>query len=465
MLVGLLIVSGASLARAEARYVAPGGNDAGSGTALQPWATLQRAADQVNPGDTVIVMPGRYAGMRVRRSGVANAPITFRAEAGVIIDRPGPANTNRDNIWIRDASYIIVEGFEVTAAPRAGIAVQGEPDEPGVGVVIRNNFCHDNGRWGVFTGYAQDVVIEGNETSYSGAEHGIYVSNSADNPIIRRNRSHHNRLSGIQINADPALDGDGIITDALVEENIIYENGAGGAAGINLASVRDSIFRNNLLYQNHATGIAGWDDEAGPQFGTRRNQIVNNTIVQAADGRFAIVLVNGSRDNTIVNNILYHPGPRGSIEADATSLRGLVSDYNVVVNRFALDDTWITLAAWRARGFDEHSITASPAALFVNPSKNDYHLAPGSPAIDAGTTMSLVAKDLDGHKRPQGAGYDIGAYEFAPTTLRKTRFTLSFGRSWQGFVHRFSGDHAGEKRHTADDGNRYGESEQISENP
>jgi hypothetical protein len=349
--------------------------------------------------------------MRVRRSGAAQAPITFRAEPGVVVDQPGSANSNRDNIWIRNVHYIVVEGFEVTGAPRAGIAIQGEPDEPATGIVIRNNFCHDNARWGIFTGYAQNVVIEGNETSFSMIEHGIYVSNSADNPIIRGNRTHHNHASGIQINADPALDGDGIITNALVEENIIYENGAGGAAGINLASVRDSLFRNNLLYNNHASGIAGWDDDVDPQFGTKRNRILNNTIVQAANGRFAIVLIHGSTDNVILNNILFHLGSRGSIETDPSSLPGLVSDYNVVMNRFAFDEEFITLSDWRARGQDLHSITSPLVALFVNPGQNDYHLAPDSPAIDAGTAVPDVTRDLDKQRRPQGREYDIGADE------------------------------------------------------
>jgi hypothetical protein len=42
----------------------------------------------------------------------------------------------------------------------------------------------------------------------------------------------------------------------------------------------------------------------------------------------------------------------------------------------------------------------------------DYHLSPGSPAIDAGTPEGAPATDLDGRLRPCEAGVDIGAYEF-----------------------------------------------------
>ena len=161
---------------------------------------------------------------------------------------------------------------------------------PATGNLVRRNYCHHNGRWGIFTGYALNVRIESNETSYSAAEHGIYVSNSSDNPSIRWNRAHHNRACGIQINADPFLAGDGIISGAVVSRNIAYENGVGGGAAINLASVRSSLISNNLLYNNHASGIAGWDDGAGNAFGTQGNRFFNNTIVMASDGRFALVL-------------------------------------------------------------------------------------------------------------------------------------------------------------------------------
>jgi hypothetical protein len=55
--------------------------------------------------------------------------------------------------------------------------------------------------------------------------------------------------------------------------------------------------------------------------------------------------------------------------------------------------------------------------MFANPGDGDFHLLPGSPAIDAGITLLEVTNDLDGNPRPQGAGYDIGAYEMPAANI------------------------------------------------
>lgn len=403
-------------------YVAPSGDDSGPGSESLPWRTLQKAGDTATAGSDVIVLPGTYAGFRVRASGRADAPIRFRARPGVIIDQPGPANTNGDNVWLRNVGYVEIDGFEIRDAARAGIAVQGEPDANVAGVVVRNCFCTDNGRWGIFTAFAGDLLIEHNETSFSRDEHGIYVSNSADRIIVRDNHAHDNSSSGIQLNADPAQrgddpndpQGDGIIEDALIERNVIHDNGAGGAAGINLASVRDSLVRNNLLYGNHAGGIAGWDDDEGSnQFGTRDNRFVGNTIVQADDGRFAVSLVNASTGNVVENNILVHRGTRGSLEVDASSREGLRSNYNVVVDVFSDNEDFLDLAAWRALGFDANSLVVPLSALFADETADDYRLTATSPAVDRGAARDDLPADFTGLARPQGAGFDIGAYELA----------------------------------------------------
>src|SRR4029079_1753913 len=95
-------------------------------------------------------------------------------------------------------------------------------------VTIRNNTTDHNGTWGIFTGFSENVTIDSNVTSNSQTQHGIYVSNSADSPVIRNNISFGNHDCGIQINADASQGGDGIITNALIENNIVHDNGVGG---------------------------------------------------------------------------------------------------------------------------------------------------------------------------------------------------------------------------------------------
>jgi hypothetical protein len=56
---------------------------------------------------------------------------------------------------------------------------------------------------------------------------------------------------------------------------------------------------------------------------------------------------------------------------------------------------------------------------FVSPAGQDYHLRPGSPAINAGTnspTGGLGSLDLDGNTRIMQSTVDIGAYEFKPAS-------------------------------------------------
>jgi hypothetical protein len=49
---------------------------------------------------------------------------------------------------------------------------------------------------------------------------------------------------------------------------------------------------------------------------------------------------------------------------------------------------------------------------FTDPIRNNYHLLPGSPAIDAGVVNPDAApSDLDGHARVQGKAPDMGAFE------------------------------------------------------
>src|SRR5262245_26537330 len=91
-------------------YVATTGNNASNGSSVSPWRTLQYAADQVVGGDTLICMPGNYAGFDIRHSGTANARITFKGQSGAVINAVNTV-TNRDGINVENASYITIDGF------------------------------------------------------------------------------------------------------------------------------------------------------------------------------------------------------------------------------------------------------------------------------------------------------------------------------------------------------------------
>ena len=427
-------------------YVATTGSNSANGSQGSPWATLQFAADRVAAGDTVLVAPGGYVGFDLRTSGTASQRITFKAQSsGVVIDRVN-TRTNRDGINVENASYVTIDSFTLVGTnnpntSRAGIRVVGDGFDTGVfssHVIVQNNNCDRWGVWGIFTAFADDIIIQRNVCSRSAQQHGIYFSNSADRPIIRNNTCWGNANCGIHMNADIETGNtslpnvDGIITGALVDGNTCYSNGGGSAFGpgggsaINCDGVRDSRFVNNVLYDNHATGIALYQiDAAAPAV---NNVVANNTVIMAADSRWCLLITDGAVNTTVFNNIFYNlHSTHGAIELSADSTTGLRSDYNFVEDRFSHSDNFVSLAQWRTLtgGQDAHSRTITQAqmqALFTNYAGNDFTLSSTSAAANAGATGLTSAlgtfraapnNDRNNNVRPAlgGGGFDVGAYE------------------------------------------------------
>lgn len=418
---------------ADTFYVAPGGSDANPGSSALPWATLQHAAELVDAGDLVHVLPGNYRGFDLRTSGTANARIIFRGQPGAVINQVNPV-TN-DGINVEQASYITIEGFTLNSpdsTTRAGIRVVGDgfdqANQFSQHVIVRDNVIRNWGTWGILTGFSHDLRIENNTASGSVREHGIYVSNSGDRPVVRGNHIFDNRSNGIHLNGDietgnTSLPGvDGVISDALIEGNVIHGNGTGGGSGINGDGLVNARIINNLLYDNHASGISLYRIDGGAA--STGGVIANNTIINASDARWVINLRHGATGATIFNNILYNlntSSVRGAIAALEGSEVGLVSDYNFLDGRFSLVDgsSAMNLTTWRSQtGNDQHStLLTSPSlvALFRDYAAKDYRLASSSLAIDAGIAIldGIQAPNLDllALTRPSGAQYDVGAYE------------------------------------------------------
>lgn len=392
-------------------HVAASGSNGNSGLSpIAAWATIQHGANTAVAGDTVLVHNGSYQGFAAMdHSGLAADPIVFFAEPGVLITSPCSYN-NLDGINVEGVSWVVIEGFTVNDMPRTGIRTALSDH-----ITIRWNNCHSNFKWGILTGFAEHVLIEHNVCSGSEDEHGIYFSNSADDPIIRYNHCFDNHANGIHMNGDASLGGDGVISNAQVYGNTIHGNGVGGGSGINCDGVVNSLFFNNLLYDNHASGISLYRIDGGaPSTG---NRVYNNTIVNAVDARWCVNITEDCTANQVLNNILINQHPwRGSIVVAASALPGFVSDHNILTPRLSADGdaTILDLGEWEALGYDANSmVAAAQSQLFAAPG-SDFHALNGSAQqCNTGTAAvsSVVTDDIEGTLRPQGGVFDIGCYE------------------------------------------------------
>lgn len=428
-------------------YVSTIGSDANAGSSASPWATLQHAADSVVAGDSVTVRAGNYTGFVIGwddpQNGAANAPITFKADAGATITIRN-SKTN-DGINLEGTDYVIVDGFTIkpTAgqdAFRAGIrSVQNSH------AVVRNNTVQmrSNDRYGIFSSFTTDLLVQGNNVSGTNNS-GIYTSNSAVDPTIRGNTVHDVGGNGIHFNGDISQGGSGMIDGALVEQNIVYEAGAAaGGSAINMDGVKNSRIQNNVLYQNHAKGIALYQIDAAS--GSTNNQILHNTVVMPDDATgYALTIKDASTGNLVFNNILLSAASfAGAVSIAPDSAGGFQSDYNILTSRLSIDggDTNLTFAEWKSQtSQDAHSTAPDPSALVVDLAGNDLRLKAGSSAINAATAAHTVGNDVTGASRPSGAAADIGAYEFvsasdakppAPTGVKaKAAGSTSVGLTW-----------------------------------
>jgi hypothetical protein len=359
-------------------YVSTTGSDENDGSEESPWATLQHAADEADiPGDIVLVANGAYTGFNSQHDG-----IVFRAGGdSAIIDLAG-SYSGQDNINIENTDDVVVEGFIVRDAQRAGIRVVNAAR-----VIVRNNRVGPNGKWGIFSGFAPGIQVLNNVAFGSDEEHGIYLSNSvdpADNVTIRGNRVFGNQLNGIQLNGDCMAGGDGTLDGGVIENNMVYENGAKGLSIISAPGVR---IQNNVIFNNRqlGSGAAGIHLVDEPDCGnpTTDAVVVNNTIVEPLMA--GIRINDGATGNLIFNNLIVSENPI----ADEVGGNTLVEATNVTA--------------------------ASENGLFADAVAGNYRSTLTSPAIDAGLSqfgnIHAPQLDLDGRSRDQGTAPDAGAYE------------------------------------------------------
>jgi hypothetical protein len=408
-------------------FVATTGNDTtGDGSIGNPYATLGRAHTAAVDGDTITFRAGTYAG----GPSISKNNLTLQSHTGewAIIQRPNNVATGNDvTLYVYSGSNITIRRLELQGGYYYALKIDVGP------ALVEDCRIHDSGRDCVKIPGSDYITIRRCEIFNSGM------------------RDPSNAEGIDNVNGDYMLVQDCHIHD--IATNGVYPKGGSigsviercliqrcGQKGISMAqssgtqfydavanpgyySCIDCVARNNIIEDCEGSGI---DLESA-----LRARVYNNTMVNvakqfqggiriAATDKGGTVGVVRCRDCIIRNNIivLSATSPRPMLFMGNNSHEGTLTMSN---NRYFKTGGaavyWhepgqynLDLAGWKtATGTDTNSTEGDP---LLNAS---WHLAAGSPCIDAAMTIAGFSDDYDGNTRT--GAWDIGADETGGTAL------------------------------------------------
>ena len=282
-----------------------------------------------------------------------------------------------------------------------------------------------------------DIIIENNETRTfgsgmqildNGTSGGMFVDIS---DCIVRNNSISSLTEGgpggISVEVPFTVITGARMAETIIANCQILNNSAfwwGGGLYIN-SGTGDTTLVNNVIAGNSVA-----DDNGGGIYITNSQNgnitLTNNTITgnvttgteqfSQDGGGLYVDLDNAFSSLDIYNNIIFNNTAAGVgddfliFNLDLNAMTINYNDFNDTPDTgYLIDGDTTNLITLLNKNVDPD---------FENAAIDNYHLAIGSPVIDAGdnTAPALPDFDLDGVSRPQNSKVDMGAYEAAATT-------------------------------------------------
>lgn len=427
-------------------YVSATGSDANSGSQTAPWRTVQKAANTVAAGDTVLVGEGTYPEwVATKTGGTAGNPITFAGVnspllGGFAIEHPYYViqgfkmnGTNiltweMSTVWLGlNSSSSIIAGnrFENTCSNVAQIRMSHVDgvNRP-IGISISNNVFLDSSV-NCITLEGTGHIVHGNHFEKTAA---LIPGYDSDGDMIRL-LSRNTRITGnyatnwyqpipsAHCDLIQAFSNNGeIATNNLIEGNF-FINCIGCQVG-NISDdggtgrVADWTWRNNI-WANVTDAMSMF----APRF-----RFFNNVFYRSGTNTTGPLIFRsdsanaGSGENgEVYNNIFFECGAYGATNPNIGwyALLGVTNfqaDYNLVVGV----GSGSMKEGFQAKGQEAHSLNGEDPR-FLNATSYDFRLSPTSPCLKAGTNLSqLFNSDFLG--RPRGPLWDIGAYQSSPAS-------------------------------------------------
>jgi len=379
------------------------GNDGASGMSeAAAWRSLEKASTfTLSPGERLLFKRGGvWAGtLKIEESGAGGMPVVIASYGSGSLPIVKGAN---DCIALFGSSVIIMQ-------------IQAQDCWSGVRIPEGASFNRLEGN--VMTGNvagvlvssgASDNVIVGNtlqnNNKMSVNTPGGYDDSGAFGVLLNgdRNEVAHNFISGSDTSSyDYGRDGAAVEVYGgqgnSIHHNVAVDNQAFSELGDSRA--RDNTFAYNLVRSSlpDSTFLVtrGGQDGYGPVANTR---LFNNTVVMTGPGSQGFVCHGGCNSgvltmrNNIIQAVLKAGYADGAFDEDYNTYGGGITQFPL----------------------GPHSAAGNP--MFSNLSGGDFHLAPGSPAVDSGVDTGYAA-DLEGRGVPRdgnGDGIavaDRGAFE------------------------------------------------------
>jgi hypothetical protein len=418
------------------------------------YTTIQAAINAAKLGDTIQVAQGVYA-----------ENIEIKSSKQISIEGGWTQDFTTRSY---DSSLTIIDGERkgrvLYIIPNLGVTVNLSID----GITIKNgtadngggiNACANGDGIQISLSLNRCIISENSATD-NGAGINLetsqgYIVASITNSTISSNRSKqfggglrmHSSIGGyamlnmdndlVQDNIVDGVDGGGIAIYAakagvsklnLSNSNISRNeapNGGGvfgyvwGQDAIVLMTLKNNLITHNTSQQGGAIcSCAGQTEAILPEDGgTITWDLTNNTITSnysSTHGAGGIKMSSGS---------IYGNGGLSTLNMKNDIVWGNTDDHGnqqVVISLDGKEGTsnanisYSNVGSIQTIGNAEcktdHVINLNPG--FQNTAKEDYHLKKSSPCIDSGTSIGVPNNDIEGTPRPQGNGYDMGAYEY-----------------------------------------------------